>query len=422
MSDIFRACMGSIYLERASTAQLNYSAYEAHCRSVLLRIGPLDKAFLLDTLEMIRNGLHRHEIVDALQQKTASGSDDVPFIKELLDQIASLLIMTNIGDDLQDIHDPTPKRMQWTDGNLKDTVNDYFSGETDLTDMDVRLGPAFTAENLVKIAGLRIYWTADLSSHLLLDTEHRMVHIFHHVTFLECQRTSPESLLSKGLVEETLRSLALLFPSQPSKQVPSWLQASLTASTSPYDTSLHAVSMVPLQPRKREIRSFYHWHDRLLVLKQALDVPSTMYIPAWPWYNLRDSGRRQPFWSLVLLMVFLVLSLCWSTLEVVLVCVQFLSAKLSSAGTTPPSGPIATAPPSAIVKSGTHQSPETVSAIVSSVIGLCVALPGLLFALYQHREALRRVARHMVSAAERNTRQLQASPTSDSINDLERLY
>ncbi|KAH8761222.1 hypothetical protein F5883DRAFT_563456 [Diaporthe sp. PMI_573] len=331
MTDIFRACLGSMYLEKASTAQLNYSAYEEYCRSTMIYLdiapflrtnqsGGLNKAVLLDVLQMIRCGLHKHEIIATLQHRISCGLDSVRSIGISVDRVASLLVMVDIGDNYEAGCGMRTHLMPWTHGSLRDNINGHFQGEVDLSDMGIRLGPAFTMKNLVKIAGLRISWTANLADHLRLDSERNVMHVFHHVTFLECQRKSPESLLPKSLVEETLTTLALLFPSQLVKGNPSWLRGNASASTPAYDTSLHAVGVEPLEPHKREIRSFYYWHDRLVILKHTLDESSaTTHSPLRLWYDRRNTIQWYNLWVVV---VFGALSLSMTTAQLVLSSVQ----------------------------------------------------------------------------------------------------
>lgn len=198
ITQVFRACLGSMYLEKASSAQLNYTAYEDHCRSTMRHLEqagallttyqPLDKAVFLDVLQMIRCGLHKDEVVATLQQRIISGPNGIRSIGESVDRIASLVAMVEIGDVEERGYDSRFERVPWTHGNLKDTISNYFSGQTVLSDTGIRLDSAFTTKNLAQIARFRISWTANLADHLLLDAEQKVMHVFHHVTFLECQR------------------------------------------------------------------------------------------------------------------------------------------------------------------------------------------------------------------------------------------
>jgi hypothetical protein len=52
----------------------------------------------------------------------------------------------------------------------------------------VKLEKIFTAQNLVRIAGLDIIWTGNLADHLRLTNDDQRVHVFHHASFLQVQK------------------------------------------------------------------------------------------------------------------------------------------------------------------------------------------------------------------------------------------
>lgn len=195
MTDIIRACLGSLYLERAGLPRLDYTAFEGHCLSCLkdyeavmygsLPNGSLRNSDVFDILQMIKTGLNRDEVEDTLGQRTGPGSTSRGSIQERVDRVASLLVMTEIGRVTEY---GRRARVSWRSGTLQRLIKIHFTRERALTDTSIRLEHIFTAKSLVQIAGLRIFWTANLSDHLLLDREQRVVHIFHHATYLECQR------------------------------------------------------------------------------------------------------------------------------------------------------------------------------------------------------------------------------------------
>lgn len=189
-----RACLGTLFRERAGCPRLNYTAFTNHCRS---RLEDFKSATywskrnwscnedMLDILEMIKTGLHRDELVDTLGQRTGAEQLSHRFVQERIDRAASLLVMTEIGNIAQ--YNPRAQ-VSWRSGTLQQLINSHFTRERALSDASIRLEQIFTAKTLVQIAGLRIFWTANLSDHLLLDKEQGILHIFHHATYLECQR------------------------------------------------------------------------------------------------------------------------------------------------------------------------------------------------------------------------------------------
>lgn len=200
MADILRACLGTLFRERVGSSRLNYTAFTNHCRSRLeeyksATYGSMQNAScnedVRDILQMIKSGLRRDELVDTLGQRTAPGSMNDRFVQERIDRVASLLVMTEIGNI-------TPfdrrARLSWRSGNLQQLIKSHFTRERTMTDTSIRLEQIFMAKSLVQITGLHIFWTADLSDHLLLDRAQGIVYIFYHATYLECQRKRYEQV------------------------------------------------------------------------------------------------------------------------------------------------------------------------------------------------------------------------------------
>ncbi|KAF2034253.1 hypothetical protein EK21DRAFT_97692 [Setomelanomma holmii] len=111
-------------------------------------------------------------------------------------------------------------------------------------------------------------------------TENYIIAIFHHASFLECQRDS--TLFPPRFIDETLRTLALLFPRH-DKQTKKWLQM---LPSSPL-TDGHITHCQKLRPDDRQIETFRFWHDRLIILKQTFDESRPTKLSQW-WYDRRD--------------------------------------------------------------------------------------------------------------------------------------
>lgn len=77
--------------------------------------------------------------------------------------------------------------------------------------------------------------------------------------------------------------------------------------------------MKPLELYKRELGSFYHWHDRLVILKRALDESSPTHSLSRLWHDRRNAMQWYTLWVAVILGV---LGLCLSTIQLVLSAVQ----------------------------------------------------------------------------------------------------
>ena len=84
----------------------------------------------------------------------------------------------------------------WTDdGKLGDVLSARFSPRNDLRDQ-IKLPMAFTAENLERIAGIRIAWTSDLAEHLALREDDTKVVLFHQASILELHKKSQRCVVS----------------------------------------------------------------------------------------------------------------------------------------------------------------------------------------------------------------------------------
>lgn len=111
---------------------------------------------------------------------------------------------------------------------------------------------------------------------------------------------SPNSdIFPKGFIEETLRTLALLFP-QSDGSIKSWVRI-LPSSV---DKSVRRCGH--LRANVRQIENFKFWHDRLVVLKGVFDENEPRGLSQW-WYDRRKRVQWYTFWvaiSVLLLTIF----------------------------------------------------------------------------------------------------------------------
>jgi len=92
------------------------------------------------------------------------------------------------------------------------------------------------------------------------------------------------------LGEETLRTLALIFP-QHDKQTLKWLKRHPES----YRIDKILLKCGPLRLDDRQIEKFHFWHDRLIILKQAFDQSRPATISQW-WYDRRNGVQWYTFW------------------------------------------------------------------------------------------------------------------------------
>jgi hypothetical protein len=98
-----------------------------------------------------------------------------------------------------------------------------------------------------------------------------------------------------GLMDETIRTLALLLPTHDSS-IRKWFRSqSRTHQLDP-----KAISCGQLKLEDRQIDHFKYWHDRLVILKQYFDDSEPRTVKQW-WFD--DRKRVQWFWVAVVLIV-----------------------------------------------------------------------------------------------------------------------
>jgi hypothetical protein len=115
-------------------------------------------------------------------------------------------------------------------------------------------------------------------------------------------------LFPDGLVDETLRTLALLFPQSEfsssirgSRKKVTWFEK-LRLRSSACLIDPRAALCGNLRAEDRRIERFTFWRDRLIVLKQVYDdaTPKTMH--QW-WHDRRNGERWFTFWVAALVLM-----------------------------------------------------------------------------------------------------------------------
>jgi hypothetical protein len=96
------------------------------------------------------------------------------------------------------------------------------------------------------------------------------------------------NLFPNGLVEETLRTLALLFP-RSDKTTAAWYNK----KTAKYHLDLNARLCPQLRAEDRQIDKFDFWRERLVLLKQAFDEAEPNSWSQW-WHDNRRGVHRYP--------------------------------------------------------------------------------------------------------------------------------
>lgn len=113
------------------------------------------------------------------------------------------------------------------------------------------------------------------------------------------EKSASNSIFSVGFVDETLRTLALLFP-QKDPQTKRWLSSQLDTEGKPLDTALSKCGS--LHTEERRFESFSFWRDRLIILKEAYDESRPKTLSQW-WFDRRNGEQWYTFWIAVLVFV-----------------------------------------------------------------------------------------------------------------------
>ncbi|KAI1761790.1 hypothetical protein GGR53DRAFT_504095 [Hypoxylon sp. FL1150] len=261
---------------------------------------------VLEIVRLLRRGDDRGSIASHLQRENPGATDDA--CESSINLAARLLTMLKIGVVK---YQAAPRGfLKWECGSLADIVKKRFSEPQVLDTQHVRLPKSFNAWTISLIGGLQIEFTDNLADHLLLVDDDTKVLIFHHASFLECQQ---RSLFPEGLVDETLRTLALLFPQSEFRttrlgrnEKRAWFRK-LCVSSKPCIIDPRVTICGSLRAEDRQIERFSFWRDRLVILKQAYDDATPKTLSQW-WHDRRNGERWYTFW-VAMLVLFITTSL-----------------------------------------------------------------------------------------------------------------
>ncbi|KAK3390749.1 hypothetical protein B0H63DRAFT_390356, partial [Podospora didyma] len=227
--------------------------------------------------------------------------------ENLLNLAINLLLMIRVGTDAQRL-----PPLQWTGGTLRQFASIRFSEPPQLEYESVNLERSFNAWSVQAIAGIEVQFTDNIRDHLLLFDRDTKVYIFHHASFLEYHLSQGErSLLPLDVVNETLQTLALLFP-QADYTIPNrsnrvkrkWLSKMCAKSKKKHggrtiDERVTRCGTPTSDSRK--IQNYKVWRDRLIILKEAYDRETPTDIRQW-WLDRRDGVRWYNFWCAILVL------------------------------------------------------------------------------------------------------------------------
>jgi hypothetical protein len=249
-------------------------------------------ADIVGIIERLREpDLTRESLKDHLRERFPNLPPDnsEALICETIDLAVRLWLMIDVGELFHGFV-PGQKSLSWERGVLKDLLVNYFSPPITMPMRVVRvkLDRIFTARNLERIAGLQIIWTSNILDHLRLMVDDTRIAIYHHASCLEHHKNNP--LFPQGFIDETIRTLSLLFPEY-DKKSRKWFKA----QRNKYGLDEKASTSGHLTTEERQIERFVFWHDRLGILKQVFDEAEPSTIAQW-WRDRRRRVQWYTFW------------------------------------------------------------------------------------------------------------------------------
>jgi hypothetical protein len=274
-----------IWSEHLDTGDLGLKRYDAFfknyvqvCEDLPNELGDKTHADLIEVIDRLKSSLTKEEMnVD----------------EGLLEVAASVWLMLDLS-----YWEPTQ--------TLREYVEETFieSSQND----EINLPKTFNIYKVFRITEIDIHWTSDLSQHLAVSNLNSTVAFFHHATILLLHKESNTDILPVAVVDEALRTMALLLPSE--KRVKRWYKR----EASNEDLDRRAVGQY-LALADRRLQSFKFWRDRLISLKALYDGHKPHRILQF----FRDDRDQFLYWQLwigVLASLYALISIIEGALQV----------------------------------------------------------------------------------------------------------
>ncbi|KAF2035998.1 hypothetical protein EK21DRAFT_106832 [Setomelanomma holmii] len=227
-------------------------------------------AHIVDLCKLLLQDIPREQIRTLLLDRSMGYSvASTEVADNTIDLTPRICFMVNVGTSAATIN-PGRTQLQWKSDTLSAFLRNHFTHQMELCGTD------------------------NLADHQrMLDPDDKSIEIFHHASFLARQQQHQDNLYPTDLVEETQRTLILLFPQHDHAQQ-RWLQSQRKR----YTIDHQLASNGQLRLDERQLKSFRFWHDRLAILKQAYDEARLATLSQW-WYDRRNGVQWYTFWVAV---------------------------------------------------------------------------------------------------------------------------
>ncbi|KAL3476636.1 hypothetical protein BJX99DRAFT_270306 [Aspergillus californicus] len=235
----------------------------------------------------IREGINRGDVKSRLATRHGiRDNKSADALYACIDLTVRLVFMLDVGQFPNTF--TGRRKLLWHGGPIQEFIQELFPEKLPLSHEGIRLGKEFTLCNMVRIAGFNVQLTPYMSDHLRLRDADNTVAVFHHASFLNAQHST--TTFPPGLVDETLATLALLLP-QGDRKSRKWY------NEQGKEDDLDPNALQCGSPQRR-IHEYNHWHDRLVILKEAFDESRPATISQW-WNDRREGTQWYTLWIAV---------------------------------------------------------------------------------------------------------------------------
>lgn len=161
------------------------------------------------------------------------------------------------------------------------------------------LSSDFSANSLTRKGGFYLIWTSDLAEHLTFVSKDQL-RIFRHALILQkYQREQESTCYPDGFLEETYRTINLLFPFEDYKTSK---RVKRIARREHVDLEAAMTEKAIEEHHKFQVASYKYYASRLVEIQRRYDLARPHRLSQW-WYD----RRQRPEWAalMVALIVFL---------------------------------------------------------------------------------------------------------------------
>ncbi|KAK3352724.1 hypothetical protein B0T25DRAFT_455656 [Lasiosphaeria hispida] len=280
-----------------------FKYYTEQCKTVYHSLGtnlPFSKHDgIIQLAQEIKQGLMRQQVIQGVEDRypavvSNTQFDKAEIITGAVNLAARLLLMVDVGV-------PATNRMwtgrafrSWDEGSIRDFTASIFPMQRPNRHSGIELDIDFNARNLDAIGGFKVELTNNLLDHLeMVDIEgETTIMIFHHASFLLNQE---HRLFPPGFIQETIQTLALLFPQNKwYKDSKSWYYRRLKPTLIDDDDGILACGPLTMA----NIDAYQFWHDRLVRLKMVYDQAKPRTLRQW-WNDRREGTQWYALWVVV---------------------------------------------------------------------------------------------------------------------------